>query len=267
MNFSFLNSSDIRDKYFYRTGNWTWLTKDQIHVVDSNSPRMVTMDAWPQQVYLDASGQKTVKEYIHDFADMYPPDEVPAALDKTIIQVLTNLVKDGGLVQLSDAPKKLDFELHKPLDDTTSIDIRGKWRGHYTYSIPDGVNADLLKKVEFIMNITNVLGHKFYGTVEDNATIGGTPGIGKVEGVLEGNSMRFEKKMPVYAGIDAAGNRFTDETKKHPTITYEGMFLEKNMSVKGAWKFKEKVTIRKWFIPIKVSAGNGHFEMVRSNEV
>lgn len=35
MKFKKLESSEIKDKYFYRTESWDWFSKEMIHVVDS----------------------------------------------------------------------------------------------------------------------------------------------------------------------------------------------------------------------------------------
>ncbi len=67
-----LSYNDVKDKYFYRTESWDWLNETMIHLIDSTRPRMVTMDPWPQEVYLDAVGDKTVKAYRESFVHRYP---------------------------------------------------------------------------------------------------------------------------------------------------------------------------------------------------
>ncbi len=65
--FETLAKSQIKEKYFVRTMQWGWLNETMIHVLDhkNQSPRMITMDPWPQQVYLDADGSKTIEEYVY----------------------------------------------------------------------------------------------------------------------------------------------------------------------------------------------------------
>ena len=52
--FNDLSNSPLKDKYFIRTSRWDWLDDTMIHVVDNNTPRMITMDPWPQLIFLEA---------------------------------------------------------------------------------------------------------------------------------------------------------------------------------------------------------------------
>ncbi len=54
--FDFLHSYEKKHKYFIRTLQWDWLNEEMIHLFDNKSPRVITMDEWPQQIYLDADG-------------------------------------------------------------------------------------------------------------------------------------------------------------------------------------------------------------------
>ena len=51
--FELLHDSPIKERYFIRTAQWDWLDHEHIAVVDPNSPRMLTMDPWPQWIFLD----------------------------------------------------------------------------------------------------------------------------------------------------------------------------------------------------------------------
>ena len=76
------------------------LDKTRITVIDPHQPRMLTMDPWPQIIFLEADGQKTVAEFIAYIAGNYS-GEIPEELDKTIIEELLKLV-DYKIVQLSE---------------------------------------------------------------------------------------------------------------------------------------------------------------------
>lgn len=114
--FEHLEAYSNKDKYFSRTLQYDWLNESMIHLFDhkSKSPRMITMDPWPQQVYLDADGTRTVKEYIEYMAGLYANNHIPDQLDKEIIEVLEDLVVDGEIVQLTDSPVTLPYYLDRP---------------------------------------------------------------------------------------------------------------------------------------------------------
>ena len=112
--FDDLNNSPLRGKYFIRLAPWDWLTQEMIHVFDLNSPRVITMDPWVQIIYLEADGQKTVHEVVHQMASSYSPNEaIPHELDKQIIHVIESLLKDK-LIELLDGKKELPEHLKKP---------------------------------------------------------------------------------------------------------------------------------------------------------
>ena len=103
--FDHLNKYAHKDRYFYRTKQWCWLTSDKEITVFS-PPRFITMDPWPQQVFLDARGDKTVSGYIHFVASKFT-SEMPPRLDELIILELEKLMKEE-LVALSNTPKILE---------------------------------------------------------------------------------------------------------------------------------------------------------------
>lgn len=75
---------------------------------------MIAMDEWPQQIYLDADGQKTIAEYVVWMAKQYGNGQIPPTLDKDMIQQMEGLVKDGELIQLKDAKTPLPYYLDRP---------------------------------------------------------------------------------------------------------------------------------------------------------
>jgi len=255
----------IKDRYFYRTQKWDWLNETMIHVFDSKSPRMVTMDPWPQVVFLDAVGDKTVKEYIRDFYYRYPEGKAPDGLKENIIEVLNGLAVKDWLVEFSDSPVTLHESILKPLHDQGTVDMLGTWKGTYTYNIPDQYKDDRTRKVSFTIRITEVKGETFTGTVEDDLETGGTPGTGRISGGFTQRKLWFDKNMPVYAYIDRDGKHVEDAHKKHPTIVYEGYFSPGKQHCSGNWRFKKKVLIWHGIIPRWVTPGTGQFSMEKES--
>src|SRR6478735_4170099 len=91
--FEELKKSDIKDKYFIRLAQWDWLNENTINVTDNKTPRVITMDPWPQLVFLEANGQKTVHDFVYELASKYGKKEtIPTDLDSTIIQIINILV-------------------------------------------------------------------------------------------------------------------------------------------------------------------------------
>lgn len=111
--FQYLEDYANRDKYFVRTLQWDWLNDTMIHLFDNKAPRMITMDEWPQQVYLDAVGQKNTGEYILWMANQYRRGEVPETLDKDMIELIENLVSDG-MIEWRDEKTILPYYLDGP---------------------------------------------------------------------------------------------------------------------------------------------------------
>ncbi len=69
--FTYLHHSPIKEQYFIRVAQWDWLDPEHITVLDPNSPHVITLDPWPQWIFLDATGQCMVKEYVYHWADRY----------------------------------------------------------------------------------------------------------------------------------------------------------------------------------------------------
>ena len=110
--FNALKQFAFKDKYFYRTANWSWLNKKEIYVRDPFGPRFITMGDWLQIIFLDAKGKITVTEYIDYLASCYT-SKIPSALDETVIEELTKLV-ELKLVEYSDFEITLDKNILEP---------------------------------------------------------------------------------------------------------------------------------------------------------
>lgn len=112
--FDFLQNSELRDLYFSRLSPWDWMDDKMIHVFDINSPRVITMDPWPQLIYLGANGQITVSEFIHEMASSYHRNTpIPIELDVTIITILSDLV-DDKLIELTAEKRILSPDVEQP---------------------------------------------------------------------------------------------------------------------------------------------------------
>lgn len=72
------------------------------------------MDPWPQLIYLEADGQKTVSEFVYDMASKYGKKQpIPEQLDSTIIQMINSLL-DDKLIELSTESRKLPYYIDLP---------------------------------------------------------------------------------------------------------------------------------------------------------
>ena len=110
--FETLGSFSKKDLYFVRTAQWMRLDNEMITVFDPHGPRMITMDPWPQTVFLHSDGQKTVAEFIHFVADKYT-GTIPENLDKTIIGELLKLIDDYKIIQFSEQKRMPDEQFNK----------------------------------------------------------------------------------------------------------------------------------------------------------
>ncbi|MEM9078711.1 MAG: hypothetical protein AAGC43_16845 [Bacteroidota bacterium] len=112
--FDFLQNYEDNDKYFVRTLQWDWLDEKNIHLLDNKSSRVITLGEWPQQIYLDANGQKTVKEYVIWMANQFEPGKVPQDLDESMILTIEDLIKEGGILKLTHQKIDLPYYLEGP---------------------------------------------------------------------------------------------------------------------------------------------------------
>lgn len=73
---------------------------------------MITLDPWPQMVFLDATGKMTISEYVDFIACKYKK-EVPADLNTIILSMIDLLLKDD-VVSLSETPREPDSKHNLP---------------------------------------------------------------------------------------------------------------------------------------------------------
>jgi len=265
MEYKSLESSEYKNLYFHRTEQWDWHTSEMIRIIDSKKPRIITMDFWPQKIFLEALGQLTVADYIRVVAGEYPKGQVPEQLEEVILDMLEDLVYAENVVSFSDRPVTLDASLLNPMTAEGDIHLKGVWNGTYQYAIPDEFKDDKMIDVKFTITIDKVNGNTFTGTVQDDLSTGGTAGIGIIEGKFDNKTIRFTKNMPIRTRIiNEALDRNINEDKKHPTLFYEGQFSRNKQAINGLWKFKKRVVFWKGFIPLYISVGHGTFTMSKN---
>jgi hypothetical protein len=114
--FNTLQQSLFKDKYFIRTCPWRWLNETSITVHDKNQPRVITLDPWPQIVFLEATGTRTISEFIFYLAAQYAGEEIPAELDVTVLNLINTLLTEQ-IIELKDRKTSLPPGILKPMDN------------------------------------------------------------------------------------------------------------------------------------------------------
>ncbi|SHM74185.1 hypothetical protein [Chitinophaga sp. CF418] len=111
-----LASYPNKNKYFVRAARFMELDYNQctITVIDPHGPRMITMDPWPESIFLNATGQRTVRQYIEDTAESYKGN-IPTKLDSFIIGELEKLAFKYRIIELTDVPNALKPQFEKPM--------------------------------------------------------------------------------------------------------------------------------------------------------
>ena len=66
------------------------MNKETVVAIDPCNPIVLTLDPWPQYVFIAANGQMTIIESVYYMTDKYPGD-IPGLLDKTIIDEMLAL--------------------------------------------------------------------------------------------------------------------------------------------------------------------------------
>lgn len=110
--FEDLKKSPIAGHYFYRAAQWYWLTDDRITINDNHAPRVITLDPWPQMIFLDATDKLTISEYTDYVASKYKK-QIPADLDTVILSTIERLLKER-VICLSLVLREPDPEHNRP---------------------------------------------------------------------------------------------------------------------------------------------------------
>jgi len=111
--FATLADYSAKNAYFIRVAQWYWLDNNVIAVIDPHNPRKLSMDPWPQSVFLAADGQKTISEYIYAVADRYT-GEIPVQLDQIIIEEIEKLLS-FRIIMLVDELQDLNPLFKQPV--------------------------------------------------------------------------------------------------------------------------------------------------------
>lgn len=111
-----------KDMYFVRTKNWTWVNKEQIALLEKSNNqkvKMITLEFWSQEMFLDADGEKTISEYLKVLIKQFQNDkmEVPPDLDVFMIETLTSLHKDLNAITFYNTSGQLQPEYKEPIKD------------------------------------------------------------------------------------------------------------------------------------------------------
>ncbi|WKL47495.1 hypothetical protein Q1W71_21370 [Flavobacterium pectinovorum] len=121
-NFSIIKNYSKKDLYFSRSKKWDWLNDKQIFLTDNDSYgkiKMVTLDFWSQEMFLDANGQKTVTEYLTVLIKQFQKNkmEIPTDLDAFMIETLESLNNDLNAIEFSDFHIKIAPEFDNSLTE------------------------------------------------------------------------------------------------------------------------------------------------------
>lgn len=115
----YLSTYVNKDKFFVRIAPWDWLNKKEIYVAFKidDKPAMITMDFWPQEIFLDANGQITVAELISIACEQFIKSniEIPKNVDEYLINELEKLVNKLQIVEFRDNKEALTEKVDIPM--------------------------------------------------------------------------------------------------------------------------------------------------------
>jgi len=110
--FRLLSTFYKKDLYFLRNVEWTSVDVENILATDPQTLDVVTLSGWSQFIFMAATGEHTVEEFIYFIADQYT-DAIPDTLDHTIIHELLELEKKK-LLLLTNKKQTLPKEFELP---------------------------------------------------------------------------------------------------------------------------------------------------------
>lgn len=109
---SYLSQHSLKDKYFYRLIPFRKLDNKTAVAFDNKSPGVITFDPWPQTIFLNATGLKTIYDFIAEIAEMYKGN-VPPRLEETVIEETEKLI-NRGIIAVADERVALSADLLYP---------------------------------------------------------------------------------------------------------------------------------------------------------
>lgn len=106
-------AADLDAQYFIRNTRYTVL-KERLVLIERERAGMVTVDEWPQLVYMSADGQHTVGEFIAALGKHYSTG-MPRGFDGQTRRVVHDMVS-LGYIALIQAKKSLPYYLSMPIE-------------------------------------------------------------------------------------------------------------------------------------------------------
>ncbi|MEM6802389.1 MAG: hypothetical protein AAF696_13350 [Bacteroidota bacterium] len=137
--------------------------------------------------------------------------------------------------------------------------LKGSWKGYYQFTTT-WVSEEIRKrKTACNLQILQVDGSYFSGTVEDDLDTGGMEGQGAIKGELEGRDISFVKEMPIQTFMSEDGS-LKQAKGRHPKIYYSGKIDERGTKMSGSWRIK--IGLR-WqgLVPLIIVPTEGLWEM------
>lgn len=106
-------SNQIDTKYFSRNVTYT-MVQDKVVLIERSRPRTVTMDEWPQLIFLSADGKRKVSELTSELGRHYKDGVPPGLSDQT--RSLVMALADRGFIVLHDRAFPLPYYLSTPIE-------------------------------------------------------------------------------------------------------------------------------------------------------
>lgn len=124
--FNFIETYPKKDMYFSRNKKWNWLNGKKIFLADKDSDgktKMISLDYWFQEMFLDADGQKTISEYLKVLINQFQESnmKIPSDLDQFMIETLESLNVDLNAIKFTSFPGELDIEFDKPMSEKSGV--------------------------------------------------------------------------------------------------------------------------------------------------
>jgi hypothetical protein len=107
------SADDLDPKYFIRNTTYRMLDK-RVVLIERDRPGIVTMDDWPQLIFLSADGEHSVAEFIASLGKQYPKGMPPELPNQT--RRLVRELAAAGYISLISKKKKLPYYLSMPME-------------------------------------------------------------------------------------------------------------------------------------------------------
>ncbi len=127
------SSFSLENKFFFRVVQYNYLNAREIFVITQHIPRVLTLEGWPMQVFLQADGQKRVAHYLEHLRQAHP-HTTPSQLRHHVARALLYLA-DTQLISFSPTAETLPYYLRFPQSelDIKKAAVLMKEDGYLTY--------------------------------------------------------------------------------------------------------------------------------------